>query len=525
MTAINDKKAKLTGILLQIPIWALCVFGIFKFILTIILGFTNYNMLEFPDFIGLRNYIWVFKNYGDAILNTLLYVFILAILAIFTAIIPAILISKLGKIWRTLALLAYSLTTLVYTAGSAATRFLYSYDGYGWLNALLMDLEIIDSPINPLPFMRLPILYFMLCGVIFFITYYAARRKKCCTGAAVSLCVLPVLMSFFDDLNICAIEGSGAGKWLPNVAAEFFGLRYEIGVASAIETIEFLLLGFWCAAVIGVMIGIHKLSQTAKESRASEEERKSTASQVFGIGFSILFLLILAFRLFVLISLSLKPLDELFAYPPSLWVLNPTLDSFKDATLLLNDEFYFYGDSPFSFSHSISTILVSLVAVIPAAFGISMLKDSGFKAKISLPLIALAFLSPAILIRLRSEAWMRVEFFASGIGCVALFLIAYTCFKFLFENGIRADRVAFAALTVLTATLGFNITASNFYFYRISWIKANELMVSGGIARTGAAAASCVMLILYTAVTVALPIMFLTMLRSTADFDKPELKD
>ena len=192
----------------------------------------------------------------------------------------------------------------------------------------------------------------------------------------------------------------------------------------------------------------------------------------------------------------------------------------------MTDEYYFYYSStPFSFSNNIPTILVSLITVIPAAFGISMLKDSGFKAKISLPLIALAFLSPAILIRLRSEAWMRVEFFASGIGCVALFLIAYTCFKFLFENGIRADRVAFAALTVLTATLGFNITASNFYFYSTSWIKAHELTFSGGIALTGAAAASCVMLILYTAVTVALPIMFLTMLRSTADFDKPELKD
>ena len=57
----------------------------------------------------------------------------------------------------------------------------------------------------------------------------------------------------------------------------------------------------------------------------------------FGVAiFMILLGILMFFPMYYLIIQSLKPLDELFYFPPRMWVSNPSFDNFSDLFNLLN---------------------------------------------------------------------------------------------------------------------------------------------------------------------------------------------
>lgn len=45
----------------------------------------------------------------------------------------------------------------------------------------------------------------------------------------------------------------------------------------------------------------------------------------------------MALPLIMIINNALKPLDELFRYPPLIWVRTPSLDNFKDLYVLMSN--------------------------------------------------------------------------------------------------------------------------------------------------------------------------------------------
>ena len=103
-----------------------------------------------------------------------------------------------------------------------------------------------------------------------------------------------------------------------------------------------------------------KLQQTAKAK--NKKPNRSTAGNIFI--YSILFLVAcaMAFPLVFAICSSLKPLDELFRFPPTLFPRQPTLDNFSDLLVTM-------GQSWIPFSRYITnTVFITIVGTVGNLF-------------------------------------------------------------------------------------------------------------------------------------------------------------
>ena len=89
---------------------------------------------------------------------------------------------------------------------------------------------------------------------------------------------------------------------------------------------------------------------------------------------------------------SLKPLDELFMFPPKFYVINPTFDNFKDLFMLLSDSWV-----PFS-RYIFNTVFITfcgtlgnLVFASMAAYSLAKLRFPGRKAIFQVIVMSLMF--------------------------------------------------------------------------------------------------------------------------------------
>ncbi len=129
------------------------IFTVIPVIASIYLGFSYFNMLEPPKFIGLSNYISIFLNdeiFLLAIKNTIIFAFITGPISYILCFVLAWLINDLPRFWRTFM-------TLVFYAPSLSGnlymiwQYIFSDDQYGLVNSFLMtfmDLGIIKDPIK-----------------------------------------------------------------------------------------------------------------------------------------------------------------------------------------------------------------------------------------------------------------------------------------------------------------------------------------------------------------------------------------
>ncbi len=125
-------------------------FTVLPVLASIVLGFTYYNVLEFPTFIGFENYRQLLGNddiFITAVKNTLTLAIVTGPLGYLMSIMFAWLINELGP--RTRAIMV----TILYApsiSGGAFTIFgiMFSGDAYGWINGTLMNLGLIDQPIQ-----------------------------------------------------------------------------------------------------------------------------------------------------------------------------------------------------------------------------------------------------------------------------------------------------------------------------------------------------------------------------------------
>ena len=116
---------------------------------SILLSLTNWNVLETPSFVGLKNYFKLFLEdpiFPLAIRNTLLISIITGPVSFFLSLFVAWLVNEFDHRMRTLLTLLFyapSLSGGVYLVW----QIILSNDSNGLLNALLMDLNIIYQPI------------------------------------------------------------------------------------------------------------------------------------------------------------------------------------------------------------------------------------------------------------------------------------------------------------------------------------------------------------------------------------------
>ncbi len=126
------------------------LFYIIPVIISMALSFTYYNVLEPPQFIGLRNYINLFLAddvFTIAIKNTFIIAAVTGPIGYLASFLFAWLINELPRKIRAVAVVIFYAPTIsgqVYLIWGV----LFSGDAYGYVNAFLTNLGIIDGPIN-----------------------------------------------------------------------------------------------------------------------------------------------------------------------------------------------------------------------------------------------------------------------------------------------------------------------------------------------------------------------------------------
>ncbi len=125
------------------------IFTILPVILSAVISFTNFNMLEFPDFVFLDNYITLFFDddiFLTACTNTLIFAGIVGPVSYLLSFLVAWFINELPPKIR-------AVVTLIFYAPSIAGQVyliwgtLFSADSYGWVNATLLEFGFIDKEI------------------------------------------------------------------------------------------------------------------------------------------------------------------------------------------------------------------------------------------------------------------------------------------------------------------------------------------------------------------------------------------
>lgn len=126
------------------------LFTILPVVLSIVLGFTYYNMIEPPRFIGWYNYIRLFLDddiFIIAVKNTLFFAFVTGPVSYLLSFLVAWMINDLSRTLRSIATTVFYIPTIIGVSVFPMWRLIFSPDAYGYLNGMLMGLGIISEPV------------------------------------------------------------------------------------------------------------------------------------------------------------------------------------------------------------------------------------------------------------------------------------------------------------------------------------------------------------------------------------------
>lgn len=143
-------KQYIPGILFFLPFGILfLIFVIAPIVVAFGISFTNYNMLQTPDFVGLDNYVHLFMDddiFITAIKNTIIFAVITGPAGYILSFLAAWIIDSL-KFKRAFALAFYVPSITSGVAMSAVWLYFFSGDRYGLINNVLFRLGFISEPI------------------------------------------------------------------------------------------------------------------------------------------------------------------------------------------------------------------------------------------------------------------------------------------------------------------------------------------------------------------------------------------
>jgi multiple sugar transport system permease protein len=256
-------------------------------LISMVLSFTSFNLLEMPVFIGLDNYTRLFLTddiFMQAIGNTFLMAVVIGPISYLVCLLLAWLINELPRFWRTMLTLIFyapSISGNVYLIWGV----LFNKDAYGYVNAMLINWGVIQSPIlwfeDPKYMMPLIIIISLWTSVgTTFLSFIAGLQgvdAQLYEAAAIDgiknrwqelwYVTLPsmrpqlmfgAVMSITGAFGVGSIVTALCGMPSKNYTVhtvinhleDYGNIRFEMGYASAIATILFL-----------IMIGTNKLVQ------------------------------------------------------------------------------------------------------------------------------------------------------------------------------------------------------------------------------------------------------------------------
>ncbi len=149
MTLISMKQNKAAYVMMLPFMLFFIVFTVIPVVLSLPVGFTDFNMVQFPKYVGLSNFTTLFladKIFIESVRVTLVF-------AIFTGPVSYVLCFLLAWLINELHPKLRTLFTLIFYAPSMANvytvwKLIFSGDTHGYLNSVLLDLGIITSPIQ-----------------------------------------------------------------------------------------------------------------------------------------------------------------------------------------------------------------------------------------------------------------------------------------------------------------------------------------------------------------------------------------
>ena len=257
---------------------------------SIYFGFTYYNILEAPKFVGLQNYLNLILQdevFLTAIRNTLVIAVITGPIGYILSFLFAWFINELPRWMRTLAVVVFYAPSI---AGNAFYVFsiLFRGDVYGYLNAILMQFALIDRPIlcltDPNYMLTLIIIVIlwmsMGTGFLSFVAGLQGVDRSMYEAGYVDgirnrwqelyyitlpsmkpMLLFGAVMSITSAFNVCDVPRALAGYPSTDYAArtivthlfDYGFSRFEMGYASAIATVLFLVM-ILCNKVIQSML-------------------------------------------------------------------------------------------------------------------------------------------------------------------------------------------------------------------------------------------------------------------------------
>lgn len=278
-TLIEMNKHKVAYLMIAPFFILFTLFTIIPVVLSLVLSFTNFNLLEWPDFVFLDNYIRLFLDddvFITAIKNTLMFATVTGPGSYLLSMLFAWFINELRPKIRSIVTLLFYAPSISGNVYLIWTIF-FSGDEYGLVNAWGMKLGLLSEPV--LWFQDEKYIFVLCCCVALwtslgtsFLTFIAGFQTVDTSlyeaGAVDGVknrwqelyyITLPTMRPQMMLGAILAITGAfGFGGVItalvgfpsPNYVAhtimhhldDYGGMRYEMGYASAIATLLFLMM-------------------------------------------------------------------------------------------------------------------------------------------------------------------------------------------------------------------------------------------------------------------------------------------
>ncbi len=161
----NRMRKKKSCYLFLLPFFTLfLLFTVAPVLMAMGLSFTYYNVLETPQFIGVQNYLQMLfydDLFPTALSNTMTMAIFIGPIGYLTALLVAWMINELAPALRTILVILFYAPSISGNAYLIWTL-LFSGDAYGYLNAWLMNWNLIGEPIQWLTDTQ----YMMVCVII-----------------------------------------------------------------------------------------------------------------------------------------------------------------------------------------------------------------------------------------------------------------------------------------------------------------------------------------------------------------------
>ena len=265
------------------------IFTVVPVIISLFLSLTAYNMLQPPRFIGIGNYLRLFfsdDTFFLALRNTIVYAIITGPAGYIASFLVAWFINEMSPRIRSVIILLFyapSISGTVYMIW----KLIFSNDAYGYVNGILMRLGIIDAPILWLQSEKYVLTVVILVALWLslgtsFLAFVAGLQgvdRSLYEAAAIDgvrnrwqemwFVTLPsmrpqlmfgAVMSITGAFSVGDLTANLAGMpsvkyaahMIVNHMVDYGTIRFEMGYASAIATVLFLL-----------MVGTNKIVQSA----------------------------------------------------------------------------------------------------------------------------------------------------------------------------------------------------------------------------------------------------------------------